>query len=284
MRSQGFVAKIANAARRLFGRRSERLDKYLYDHVTILRPDEGRTIGFSPRFPHGYGYQITKVCRALALHPVQGLDADLKMFWHDTTVVADSPEGAINWRVRDISKERVAREFERVFGYSLTVDPETHLGPCVEKLNDDGLHVGAVVECPLSRREGFVYQRIVDNREAGEVEDLRTVIVGSEIPLVYRKRRSVRDRFSNINRHVSLATAEDAFSGEEIRTILAFSREMGLDYGELDVLRDRADGRIYVVDVNKTTFGPPNHLAMSKRLEAIELIARSFERQFMSDW
>jgi hypothetical protein len=33
---------------------------------------------------------------------------------------------------------------------------------------------------------------------------------------------------------------------------------MGLDYGELDVLRDADDGRLYVVDVNTTPFGPVN--------------------------
>lgn len=32
---------------------------------------------------------------------------------------------------------------------------------------------------------------------------------------------------------------------------------MGLDYGELDILRNNLDGRIYVVDVNKTLWGPP---------------------------
>ena len=37
--------------------------------------------------------------------------------------------------------------------------------------------------------------------------------------------------------------------------ILAVCREMGLDYGELDVLRDREDGRLYILDVNDTPSG-----------------------------
>jgi hypothetical protein len=32
---------------------------------------------------------------------------------------------------------------------------------------------------------------------------------------------------------------------------------MGLDYGELDAVRDAASGRLYVLDVNNTPFGPP---------------------------
>ena len=37
-----------------------------------------------------------------------------------------------------------------------------------------------------------------------------------------------------------------------------------------------------MVDVNKTTFGPPNHLPLPKHFKAIELIALAFERQFVS--
>jgi hypothetical protein len=38
---------------------------------------------------------------------------------------------------------------------------------------------------------------------------------------------------------------------------------IGLDFGELDLLRDRADGRIYVVDVNPTVNGPTVVLSAS---------------------
>jgi hypothetical protein len=47
---------------------------------------------------------------------------------------------------------------------------------------------------------------------------------------------------------------------------------MGLDWGGLDILRDRHDGRLYVVDVNKTDVGPliapswPDKLRSMRRL------------------
>jgi glutathione synthase/RimK-type ligase-like ATP-grasp enzyme len=191
-----------------------------------------------------------------------------------------SPEGAINWRIRDVSKRRVNEVFDRVFPYSLSVNPETYTGKCVEKVDENGLHAGQVVQCPHERRNGFVYQRLVDNRKGHSVEDIRAVIVGNEIPVVYVKRRPIHDRFSNMNSSVDLVSSP--FRGEEASMILSFCSEMGLDYGELDVLRDNEDGRIYVVDVNKTTFGPPNHLPLPKRFKAIELIALAFERQFLS--
>src|SRR3954454_7156229 len=56
----------------------------------------------------------------------------------------------------------------------------------------------------------------------------------------------------NVNTRVLRRSTSHVFTPEEVRQILAFARAMGVDYGEFDILRDRSDGRIYVVDVNKT--------------------------------
>ena len=49
---------------------------------------------------------------------------------------------------------------------------------------------------------------------------------------------------------------------------------MSLDWGALDVLRDRNDGRIYVVDVNKTNIDPPIALPLCDKLSATKRVAR----------
>ena len=38
--------------------------------------------------------------------------------------------------------------------------------------------------------------------------------------------------------------------------MIRFCRAAGADYAELDVLRDRKNGRIYAVDLNQTPTGP----------------------------
>lgn len=43
----------------------------------------------------------------------------------------------------------------------------------------------------------------------------------------------------------------------EAELLLRLCRALGLDYGELDVLRDVEDGKLYVVDVNNTPWAPP---------------------------
>ena len=53
---------------------------------------------------------------------------------------------------------------------------------------------------------------------------------------------------------------------------------MGADWAELDVLRDNASGMIFVVDVNSTAFGPPNHLPPDETVRAQQLMLPSFLR------
>lgn len=71
------------------------------------------------------------------------------------------------------------------------------------------------------------------------------------------------------------------FSGIEKEKILAFTEKFGLDYGEVDVLRDNDDGRLYVIDVNNTPFGPPKHLPPEQSWQALEKMGRYFGEVFL---
>jgi hypothetical protein len=74
--------------------------------------------------------------------------------------------------------------------------------------------------------------------------------------VVFIKRRPRAERFENHNTSVSLGDPKKLFSADEIEKIGVFAREMKLDWGGLDILRDRASGRLYIVDVNKTDMPP----------------------------
>ena len=56
----------------------------------------------------------------------------------------------------------------------------------------------------------------------------------------------------------------------------AFAAAMHLDYGGLDILRDRHDGRIYIVDANKTDMGPPAAMRGQDKLTAMRALAEAF--------
>jgi hypothetical protein len=51
---------------------------------------------------------------------------------------------------------------------------------------------------------------------------------------------------------------------------------MKLDFGEMDVLRDRHHGGLFVRDVNTAPFAPPTTLAERSWIQALDLTALHF--------
>ena len=66
-----------------------------------------------------------------------------------------------------------------------------------------------------------------------------------------------------------------AVSAFELSEIARFCAAMQLDWGGLDVLRERETGRLYVVDVNKTDTGPAVVLSWRDRIFATRLLANA---------
>jgi hypothetical protein len=237
-------------------------------------------------------YLIWAVARAAgAKLAKEAAQADVVMQFEDATY---SPNPAptrlkpgarlINFRCTDVSKSRVARASAAAFGRALAIDPATHVGAAVEKSEINAAHDGRIVQCPTQALPGRVYQRVIDNRglDPNLVEDLRTCTVGGKPVCVFIKRREVTRRFLNTNVDVTLKTPDEVFSAEEQQQIGAFTREIGLEWGGVDVLRDRADGKLYIVDANKTDMGPPIGLNLPDKIKATRALAAAF-RTFISE-
>jgi hypothetical protein len=189
----------------------------------------------------------------------------------------------LNGRCLDISKSTVARISDEIFGTGLAIDPRTHRGKAVKKSELNGMHDAEIVRCPAEPEEGYAYQRLVGNEtpDGNEVEDLRAVIVGAQIPLVYRKRRKAEDRFRNVNSAISIEKPAEVFSENELKGLLAFAERIGLDFGELDVLRDAATKELFVVDANRTSTSPPIALPFGMRLTCFTLMGKAFKKEFL---
>lgn len=187
---------------------------------------------------------------------------------------------AINGGSNDISKARVQRVFAEVFGYQLEIDPRTHQGKAVRKSDANYRHDGIIVECPTEPEdeEGVVYQRLVETEnEDGFCVDLRVPLYGEEIPLVYRKYRPGFNRFKTFVGG-EVVRADEILSPDEIDGIRRVAKRMGLDFGEMDILRDNEDGRIYIVDVNNTPAGPPSKFEVGQQRRAVALLSPAYER------
>jgi hypothetical protein len=251
-----------------------------------------RTVLFHPDKPD-YSHVLYKICHGLGCTTTSSTAsrADLVVAYEDTTKRSLSPALAelsahhrvVNLHCDDISKVRVEEVFRETFGYGTFVDPTTHVGPCVAKSDDNAMHDGRVIECPVTAKESnVVYQRVINNTLQDEVLDIRVPVINGDMPLVYLKYRSLRYRFSNTNTRATLEAVESVFSSEEISQLKRFAGNLGLDFGELDVLRDVDDGRIYVVDVNNTPCGPPNHLGKKDSTRAIQALSNSFHAEFLA--
>lgn len=249
----------------------------------IIKGREPRArISFFPKKPRSY-YAIWPVCQLADVKIVDDpRDADLHFYFEDVEFLtaprpAPTDKPAYNIGCFDIRKSVVARVFEESFGYSLAVDPTMWNGPAVEKSERNGRHDGRIVACPKPPLRDHVYQRLVDNTFNGRDHvDIRTPIVGGKIPFVYLKRREPELRFSNENYRVDLVDADAMLSAEEQKKIADFAAAMRLDFGGIDVLRDRGDGRIYIVDANKTDMGPPSALKSQEKLKAMRGLAGAF--------
>ncbi|HEU5300585.1 MAG TPA: hypothetical protein VFW08_13900 [bacterium] len=205
---------------------------------------------------------------------------DVAFKWQDSTFFDRAVLGRlpgdtsiINGESVDISKTAVDAAMKRAFGYSAAVDPMRYAGLVVQKSDQNAKHDGTVVECPVTSGSvvpGCVYQRLIDNTVHGRaIYEFRVPVIGGQIPLVFVKYRPIERRFMIRNTIAQMTEAADVFSDDEITSLVAFSREMRLDYGELDVLRDNNDGRLYVVDANNTPHGPPKRLSPTQQQEAV---------------
>jgi len=218
---------------------------------------------------------------------------DLAVYWDgrdirrpdDVLLNIAKQSRVININCYDFSKTTVNKVFAHAFGYELAVDPREHEGSCVKKSDRNATHDGQVITCPIDEiEEGYVYQKLINN-EVGEdlIADLRVPFFRDRIPLVYVKYRKKSDRFSNENEYVELVGVREQFSAQEQSQIISFCGLLGLEYGELDVLRDGDDQRIYVVDANPTPFGPPNHINNRDRKLALNKLTTTFENTFLAD-
>jgi len=244
---------------------------------------------FWPRLPHRRTI-IYKICRQLGIVIVRKASGrpDCAIYWEDATFSSKTkgPSGidhSLNGDCRDISKRRVDDDFRSVFGYGLNLDPEKHQGICVAKADENALHDGRIVQCPIRQSErNVVYQVVLDNTtDNGLVMDIRVPVAGNAIPFVYLKYKQLSERFTNEITSVEIGRTEEVFTPAEIGRIIQFCRKMGLDFGELDVLRNRDDGKIYVVDVNKTPWGPPFSISDSNAHYALQSLSRVFEKTFL---
>lgn len=253
------------------------------------------------RFPLvSNGYSIEKIlylCDFKNTSYSPWLSYNLIINWQDTTVneinifdyIDKSHEHSgrdlintwfLNQELKDISKKKVAIINKDVFGYDLDVDPLKYTGKVVKKSDLNGLHDGVIIECPIAFSDydkNYVYNVCVNNvNNKNEAVDYRVIYMNGIIDIFYEKTRPLNSRFNTHKSTSKIRKTKSEFSDEEISNMTSFCKQIGADYGEMDVLRDRTTGKLYIVDFAKTPFGPLYGFTTKDRLKAIEEITVAF--------
>lgn len=254
----------------------------LYYFKLLINVKKTKTILFYPEYPHRRTiiYKILKHLRYnITSNPKHKFD--IAFYWEDTTFREKSDvikklnqRKVINLNCTDISKKRISESFREVFGYGFEINPEKYEGECVKKNNLNAKHDGFIINCPIKKtEEGYVYQKVLNNIVNDKyVMDIRVPIFKGEIPFMYLKFKLIENRFTNEVYNSKIASVNEYLTEEEVNLIIGFCKNINLDYGELDVLRNNDDRKIYIVDVNYTPWGPPAKLSEDEtRLAVIRL-------------
>jgi len=250
-----------------------------------------KTLLVYPDFPSSKTV-IRKICRRLNINLTNKIDRKYTwvLYYEDETfrtrfekLEALQDRAVVNLHSRDISKTYIERVHWEIFGYNTEIDPMNYSGVGVRKSNLNARHDGEVLDFPISATEAnSVYQKLIDNKvNETEVLDMRVPIINYKIPLLYLKYRMLSERFKNTTTRTEMVNINEHLSTEEQKQIIEFARKKNLEYGELDVLRDSRDKRIYIVDVNNTPFGPPANISKTQGKEAVKILANAFREAFL---
>ena len=247
-----------------------------------------------PHKPKPYS-KLTDICRLLALEITNDPEDqfDLAINWNYKTtykndqilIDLDQTCTVLNFLIQDVSKSFVDDIFSKVFGYTSLIDPDVHHGHCVRKSERQAAHDGQIIPCPTGEQPGYIYQRLIDNRDhRNNVVDYRFPIFNGNIPFIYFKHKKFESAFGNNITHAGIIKYQELwpFTQDEVEKIILFAEEFGLDYGEIDVLRNNSDGRIYILDVNNIAGNAIfNHLARPDQQFVRKSLSESFNLEFL---
>jgi hypothetical protein len=230
---------------------------------------------------------IYKIARKNKLSIRQTASAnDVVQIWFDdqTKTEFELPSNTskiLNAQCLDISKKNVEEIQKNIFGYGMEVDPQKHQGKCVVKSDENAVHDGQIIQCPIDHfDETKVYQIVINNEENQSFFDYRVAVMKDEIIIVYKKFKTEEKRFTNDTYHATICGNENIPQGIQ-NSIIDFCNKIQCDFCELDVLFDQDSKKWFVIDVNKTPYGPPASLNSTEKEKAVNILSDGFRRKFL---
>lgn len=239
-------------------------------------------ISFSHGFPSS-GFVIVKILDRLKLRiSTQLLSPSAPVIFFPLTeqVYPPQPANFINGRCINIGKDIIAKLQEEAFGYGYIVDPQVVDGPYVRKSITNAAHDGIILYGPVAPEPGFIYQKLIDTQIGDEVEEIRLLFVGRVLDICYLKRHPIAGRFAIPSSSIDILQTSSIVSASEINAVQNMARLIGMEYGEIDAMRDKNTGLLYVIDMNRTPGGPPFRFTQSETERVVKILADAFLEEF----
>jgi len=195
--------------------------------------------------------RVSKVCKEhnIPFHNDPLKPYDLHIFWSYTPrcIVPDAftltDKDVINRGCWDIGKQKVNDIFN-----DISIDPETHVGLCVEKWDMQGRNGRHhLITCPARRREGFIYQRYIRDKKNGLFVKYRIFYADGIDFILLSKKKGVFDSEYICSENV-IVNKEDFFTPESEALFNENCRRFGIDYGDIEFMSD--NGEPVIIDVN----------------------------------
>jgi len=255
-------------------------------HNTLFKPKG--TIWIHPHFP-SRKTTLYKISRKLKFSLVTApfRNTELGIYFSDSTFLDTESEfpkniNIINKFISDISKQTVDKIHLKIFGYNTIINPQIHTGYCVVKSNENARHDGTIIHCPITKNENDkIYQIIIDNKEDNLHVDYRVCVMKSDIIIVYKKYKTSELRFTNETCKANIIDPE-MIPQDVQKKIISFCHEMQSEFCELDVLKDNTTEKWFIIDLNKTPYGPPASLSKKDKKKAVEKISNGFAKNFLN--
>jgi len=195
-----------------------------------------------------------RICKeyGVPFHSDPNKPYDLHFFWSYTpkSIVPDSftlnQPNVINRGCWDIGKEKVNSIFN-----DFSVDPETHVGLCIEKADRQGRHdLHKLIQCPAPRKDDYVYQRYIEDKE-GDLFIKYRIYYADGIEWILKQKK--RTLFGHADYNYDYVTHEwvdvrEIFTVQMEKEFDLKCLEFGLDYGDIDFLME--DGIPIIIDIN----------------------------------
>jgi hypothetical protein len=250
---------------------------------------------FYPQLPKSYS-KITDICRRLDIricdlpcnHDLEGFDFGIHWDYNtyckpDQLLLDISKElPIINLSVDDVSKSKVDAVFTSIFKYSSRVDIFQYFGYAIRKSENQAAHDGEIISLPYRQQPGYFYQKLLDSRtNFTTTQDLRLVFFKDEIPFGFLKYRPVASPIKDLSAVTYVSNPMDFISAQEYNQVVNFCHSFGLEFGEIDLVRNNSDGLLYILDVNNMAGNALfKHFGFGKAEQIRDQYAQLFKQKF----